>query len=60
MTARIIALSILSLVLLGACSTDPEPGEHVWKTQTDTLDTAKNIDNLVQDTYKQQRKKIDD
>ncbi len=69
MTARITARAVVSLALLGACSADPEPGqpvepaepvEHVWKTQTDALDKAKNLDNLLEDAYRQRRAKIDD
>lgn len=50
-------LTILSLALcLLACSGDEDPAnsgkvdEHVWKSQTDMIDKARNIEGLLQDT----------
>lgn len=57
----------MSLVLI-ACSDDSEKssskpeasGEHVWKTQTDALKTAKDVAGNLQESLNQQKEKLND
>lgn len=57
-------ISTLSLVMV-ACSDDkkePEAkkkGDHVWKTQTDTLKSAKEMSKKMQKSLDEQQKKLD-
>ena len=49
---------------LTACSDDtdkPEAtGDHVWKTQTDALKTAKDVAGNLQESLNQQKEKLED
>lgn len=57
-------------LLLSACSesgdtTDSkaEPvteGEHVWETQTDQIDRARDVENMLQESNAQQQQAIDE
>jgi hypothetical protein len=55
------------MLLLSACSggnDTPEPekqtGDHVWKSQTDMIDRARDVENTVLDQGLQQRRAIDE
>jgi len=61
--------SIFSLVFIASlatgCSDDRDkdeakPGDHVWKQQTDTLKTSKDVAKQLQDSLNQQQKTIDE
>ena len=62
-------LGILSAITfsLTACSDDSEKsnskaettGDHVWKTQTDALQSAKDVTKKMQDNMKQQQKNME-
>jgi hypothetical protein len=56
-----------TLLLVSACSGGhdvPEPekqtGDHVWKSQTDMIDRARDVENTVLDQGLQQRRAIDE
>ena len=53
---------------LTSCSDDSEKssskaettGDHVWKTQTDALQSAKDVAGKLQESLNQQKDKLDD
>jgi hypothetical protein len=51
---------ILVMVFVAACSDDNKvaEGEHVWKEQTEMIDKAKDIVQLINDAAQQQRREI--
>lgn len=53
---------LLIMALIAGCS-DQKAGEerteHVWQEQTDALQKAEDVDQLVQDAAKRQREAID-
>ena len=60
-------LAFAIAVLLAACSGEdatqpsgPARGDHVWKTQTDMLDKARDVEDVLLDAGSQQRRQIDD
>jgi len=63
----VILISALSSVLT-ACSEENSTNiskketnaEHVWKQQTDTLKTSKDVAKKLQDSLNQQQKKLDE
>ena len=54
-----VGLVVLIVALLGACS-DPKENGHVWKEQTDMLDKAKGVEDLLNKSNQQQRQQIDE
>ncbi len=53
-------LTCASLVLLAACTGESrEPGDHVWKTQTEALQKARDVEQLLQDRGGQKKRDID-
>lgn len=67
---KIILIGFLSTLatMMIACSGDEgkneekkeASGDHVWKTQTDTLKTAKDMAKKMQESLKQQQEKMDE
>lgn len=62
-----VYLALGITVLLAACSGEdatqqsgPARGDHVWKTQTDMLDKARDVEDVLLDASSQQRRQIDD
>ncbi len=55
------ALTILVAILLCACgeSSTSAPAQPVWKSQTDMLDKAREVEGIVQDQAAEQRNQID-
>ncbi len=55
--------TILLVVLLTGCGGEQEPqvGErgHVWQEQINTMDKARDVDSLLQDSAAAQREAID-
>ncbi len=66
MKINLISIIIFSTLLLIACSDDEGKdesntrGDHVWKDQTDTIDKAKEVEDMLQDSADLQRKMIED
>ncbi len=52
-------LVIIMAVLLAACS-DPKEDGHVWKEQTDMIDKAKGVEDILNKSNQQQRQQIDE
>jgi hypothetical protein len=54
-------LTILIAMLLCACgeSATSEPPKPVWKSQTDMLDKARQVDGMVQDQAAEQRRQLE-
>jgi len=57
-------LFLVSIALfLSACSDNNEPqkvsGEHVWKEQTDMINKAKNVQNILNNAALEQQKNIE-
>lgn len=52
---------MLMLVVISACSDEKHPvdGDHVWKEQTDMIDEARDIEQLVNDAALQQRQQVE-
>jgi len=61
MIKKIIFLASV-LLFVSACSDDKNKGsgDHVWKEQTQTINKAKEVEELLQDAADQQRKLIDE
>ncbi len=56
---RVIFL-LFSILMVAACSDETQKVEdHVWKEQTDMIDTAKDVENLMNDAALQQRELIE-
>jgi len=53
-------LPCLFLLCLTACPGDKEPGEHVWKEQTDTIERAEEVNRLIMDAADERRRSIDE
>jgi hypothetical protein len=62
-----------AFLLLSACSDEGEPtlspgpasssgktGDHVWKTQTDMMDKAGDVENILMDAHELQQQRIDE
>lgn len=52
------------LLLLAACSANDDEGyestdSHVWKTQTEALDKARNVEQLLKDTTDEKRREME-
>jgi hypothetical protein len=52
-------LTVLALALLSGCSDPAGDGEHVWKTQTDTIDRARQAEQLIGEAHDTRRQQID-
>ena len=52
---------MLMLAVISACSDEKHPvdGDHVWKEQTDMIEKAKKVEQLVDDAALQQRQHIE-
>ena len=52
---------ILVMIFVAACADDNKvaEGEHVWKEQTEMIDKAKDIEQLINDAAQQQRREIE-
>ena len=61
----VLGLTLSMGVLLTACSDDEKQpvadtsGDHVWKTQTDALQSAKDVTKKMQESIKQQQENMD-
>jgi hypothetical protein len=56
------ALTILVLTGLAACGGEPEPRQqpdHIWKSQTDMIDRAGDVEGLIDESSARQRQQLD-
>ena len=53
-------LIALGLVVAGCSSEDSEGKEHVWKDQVETIDKAREVEGMILDAAKQQKKDAED
>ncbi len=56
------ALTILLAAGLIACGGEPEPQQqpdHIWKSQTDMIDRASEVEGMVSESSDRQRQQID-
>jgi outer membrane biogenesis lipoprotein LolB len=52
-------LTILALALLTGCGDPAGDGDNVWKTQTDTIDRAREAEQLIGEAHDARRQQID-
>ncbi len=52
---------MLMLVVISACSDEKHPvdGDHVWQDQTDMIDKARDVEQLVGDAALKQRQDVE-
>ncbi len=53
-------LIALGLVVGGCSNEDAEGREHVWKDQVETIDKAREVEGMILDAAKQQKKNAED
>ena len=58
--ACIALFACLGLILGGCSSEDTEGRDHVWKHQVETIDKAREVEGIVLDAAKQQKKNAED
>ena len=59
MISRLLIAGVM--LLLAACSEHvEETGNHVWKTQTDMIDKAYDVEDVLLDSSARQRQLIDE
>lgn len=61
MFKRLVVVSI-SVLVITACSddkVDKVEQDHVWKEQTDMIDKAKDVENILQDAAALQQQQIE-
>ncbi len=47
------------LLLLGACSSGEPPEDPVWKTQTEALEKARDVEQMLQDAAQEKRRAME-
>ncbi|GMQ89705.1 MAG: hypothetical protein BMS9Abin10_0035 [Gammaproteobacteria bacterium] len=55
--SRILFGSVL--LLLGACSSGEPPEDYVWKTQTEALEKARGVEQMLQDAAQEKRRAME-
>ena len=66
MKTHIFTLLLLSSLLVSGCSEDSDQdkktptGDHVWKEQTMTIEKAKAVEGILEDSAQQQREMIEE
>ena len=54
-----LAMIVVSVLVCPGCG-DPQEDGHVWKDQTDMLDKARGVEDMLLESSQQQRKQIDE
>ena len=54
-----LAFIVMSVLVCPGCG-DPKEDGHIWKDQTDMLDKASEVENMLLESNRQQREQIDD
>ena len=59
---KIIFILIALLMLVSGCADEDAEAKkaHVWKEQTDTMDQARAVEGVLQDSADAERKQIED
>jgi hypothetical protein len=59
---KLVFILFTLLLLAAGCSDEDAEAKkaHVWKEQTDTIDKAKAVEGILQDSADAERKKIED
>jgi hypothetical protein len=57
---RYLLLIIFSSFLFLVGCSDNKVEKHVWKEKTDTIEKAKEVEQLIQNTVQQQKQSIDE
>ncbi len=56
---KIVFTCLLPLMLMGCSGEDSEnrgqTGEHVWKEQTDTLEKAQQVEQVLDDSFQERK-----
>ena len=55
----LLLLMLTSFLFVVGCS-DNKVDDHVWKEKTDTIEKAKEVEQLIQNTVQQQKQNIDE
>jgi hypothetical protein len=65
--AKVLLSIIISILFVTACSPgenegsrEESHGDHVWRAQTDTLEKAKDVDQVIQDAAERQRRALEE
>jgi len=56
---QLLPFVMVSVLLCTGCG-DPEEDGHIWKDQTDMIDKAGEVEELLLDANRQQRRQIDE
>ncbi len=59
MNALIRPLLAGCFLLLAACSAGEPPENHVWKAQTDALEKARGVEQMLQDAAEEKRRAME-
>ncbi len=54
-----LVMVVVSVLVCPGCG-DPKEDGHIWKEQTDMLDKASGVENMLLESNRQQREQIDD
>ena len=57
---RYLLLLLLTTILFVVGCSDNKVEKHVWKEKTDTIEKAKEVEQLILDTSQQQRQRMDE
>ena len=63
MVMKNVLFLFITLFLFSGCSSETEESSnkgHVWKTQTDSLDKAKAVEDILQDDFSEKSREIED
>lgn len=58
-TSAAVVAFLVSALLAGCSGESGGEGEHVWKEQTDTMDRARQTEEIMKKKAEEQRKAID-
>lgn len=51
---------LCAVLLLSACGGEAENTDHVWKQQTDAIDRAKGVEDMLESADAQHRQRIEE
>ena len=59
MSRLLILLTVCSSLVMTGCGDGQPQREHVWKEQTDTIDKAKDTEQMIKDAAARQRQALE-